>query len=117
MTPATPHPPGNPNVGRSLSIGIKLGAGFAALTRVTALLGVFALSRMGAMNDTAGIIRANPLASAAQSGLLAVALMDARRAELRMVFARSEPATRPFSTSYGLDISLPTLRCRHTRAS
>ena len=90
MTSATTPPSGTGNIGSSLSLGTKLGAGFAVLTLVTALLGIFALSRMSAMNDSARIIRDNSLASTAQSGQLAVALMDARRGEIRMILAATD---------------------------
>ncbi|MGI4744517.1 MAG: methyl-accepting chemotaxis protein [Janthinobacterium lividum] len=68
-----------------LTLGLKMGAGFAVLTILAIALGSFALNRMGMMNNATVIIRDNYLPSTMYSGRLGIALGEVRRNEARLL--------------------------------
>lgn len=86
MTNATPRE------GRALSLGAKLGAGFAFLTILFACLGGFALQRMGTMNATNAEMRDHYLPSTMAAGNLAMDLQDVRQIESHFMLTTSDDA-------------------------
>jgi methyl-accepting chemotaxis protein len=75
------------STGRRLGLGAKLGAGFAALTLLSVLLGLFAINRMSAVDAASSEIGTNYLPSTLDAARLALALDDAQRLQLHYVFA------------------------------
>ena len=69
--------------GRRLGLGAKLGAGFAALTLFSVLLGAFAINRMSAVDAASADVSSNFLPSSVQSAQLALSIEDVRRLQLR----------------------------------
>ena len=79
--------------GRALSLGAKLGAGFAFLTILFACLGGFALQRMGTMNATTAEMRDDYLPSTAAAGNLVMDLQDVRHIESHFMLTTSDDAS------------------------
>ncbi len=78
--------------GRRLGLGAKLGAGFAMLTLLSAMLGGFALNRMGAVDGVTWNISDNYLTGGSAAASLALAVDDARRFESRYLLAATGSA-------------------------
>ena len=75
-----------------LGLGAKLGAGFAMLTLFSAMLGSFALNRMGAVDTATRSITDDYLPSGDLAANLAIAVDDARRFESRYLLTATGSA-------------------------
>ncbi len=75
---------------RALSLGAKLGAGFAVLTVLSVMLGSFSLERLGRTNSAVVVIRDHYLPSTLKAAGLELALQDVHRSETQMMMAASD---------------------------
>ncbi|WP_428375410.1 methyl-accepting chemotaxis protein [Lichenicoccus sp.] len=74
--------------GLRFGLGAKLGAGFAALTLFSLLLGGLAMNRMSAVDAKSADVSSNYLPSEEQSAQLGLAVGNARRLQLRYLLAQ-----------------------------
>ena len=86
---------------RSLTLGLKLGSGFALLTLLTLCLGLFSLNRLSVLNRLGMTMSDNYINSANRSATLAIAIQDARRLEARLLLAE----TASDRAAYGADLA------------
>ena len=69
------------------SIRSKIGAGFSLVLLITCCLGVFAVQRMGAMNESTEIVTANYFPSIVQAGEMRSIVQQIRLGEARHIFS------------------------------
>ncbi|MGE6132832.1 methyl-accepting chemotaxis protein [Aeromonas salmonicida] len=74
---------------RNMSIGQKLSSGFAVLALLVFVLAGFGISRLSYLNNNTQLIADNLVPSIRYASQMHVALLDARRAQLAMVIART----------------------------
>lgn len=74
---------------RNMSIGQKLSGGFAVLALLVFVLAGFGISRLSYLNNNTQLIADNLVPSIRYASQMHVALLDARRAQLAMVIART----------------------------
>ena len=75
---------------RALSLGVKLGGGFAVLTVLSVMLGLFSLERLGRTNSAVVVIRDHYLPSTLAAAGLELALQDVHCSETQMMTAASD---------------------------
>ncbi len=73
-----------------LSLGMKLGIGFAVLTILSTMLGLFALERLGTTNGAVVVLRDNYLPSTLSGARLQLALEEVHSSEARMMMTTSD---------------------------
>lgn len=74
---------------KNMSIGQKLSSGFAVLALLVFVLAGFGISRLSYLNGNTQLITDNLVPSIGYASQMHVALLDARRAQLAMVIART----------------------------
>ncbi len=75
---------------RNMSLGVKLSAGFAVLTVLSVVLGLFSLERLAQTNSAVVVIRDHYLPSTLEAAGLQLALQNVHRAESQMMMAASD---------------------------
>ncbi len=79
---------------RSLSIGAKMSAGFAALTLITVAMSGLAINRMSVMETSAASMRDDYLPSTQEVSSLAIGIENVRRFEAHYILAHDEATRR-----------------------
>ena len=97
---------------RSLSLGVKLGAGFAVLTALSVMLGLFSLQRLGVTNSAVAVIRDNYLPSTQAVAGLELALQEVRSDESKLAMTAGDQDRAEIAAS--LQSAMATLAQRRT---
>ena len=95
---------------RSLSLGVKLGAGFAVLTALSVMLGLFSLQRLSVTNSAVAMIRDNYLPSTVAVAGIELALQEVRNDESKLATATGDQDRAAIAASLQDAVALLTQR-------